>query len=50
MHFACAKGHLKVLTVLLKYSANTEATDMRQWTPLHYACWKGCIESVNMLL
>ena len=51
MHYACEKGHLTVVRVLLsEFKADVNCNDYSRRTPLHYACEKGHLAVVRVLL
>ena len=52
LHFASMKNHVDIIRLLLdnKYKAKLEAADEQHCTPLHLACKKGALDSVNVLL
>ena len=38
MHFACLRGHVTIVRLLLAKGADVTALDFESWTPLHRAC------------
>ena len=50
LHNAATKGDLKLVNKLLKCSADVNAKDKHQRTPLHYAASHNWVECVRLLL
>jgi len=50
LHIASALGYVKILEILIKYSAWLEVEDEVGETPLHFAVREGQIESIECLL
>ena len=40
LHYAAVRGDVKVIRKLIKIGADPKATDLAEWTPLHYAIEK----------
>lgn len=49
LHFA-ASGTIEAIKILLANKANPMAVDQNGWTPLHYACFRGTKEAVELLV
>lgn len=50
LHFACAKGHLDLIKLLLEYGANRDILDNHGHSPLYYACLHGQAAEMIYLL
>jgi hypothetical protein len=58
LHAVCSANHnaltersrVAVTRLLLEHGADTHARGKYDWTPLHYACWRGHPELVTLLL
>ena len=48
--YACFRGHVECVKVLLDHEANIEAVDNAGCTSLLGACLEGHVECVNVLL
>ena len=49
LHWACVKGHVSCISILVDNGADIEARTRRGWTPLHWAAWCGHCHCVNVL-
>jgi len=48
---ACRNGRVRMVSVLLSYGADMlEREASLRWTALHYACYGGCIDCIQMVL
>ena len=50
LHYACQRGDVETVHILLQLGASRMATDSNGSTPLHIACAVGCVEVVRALL
>ena len=50
MLLAARRGDTKVVSLLIEAGANTAATDMEQWSALHWAANNGHIDTVSVIL
>jgi len=50
LHWACARGHSNITTMLTTMKANASLSDNKGWTPLHLAARAGNLKAVNTFL
>ncbi|XP_062515619.1 acyl-CoA-binding domain-containing protein 6-like [Corticium candelabrum] len=50
LHWACDRGHVDIVRLLLDYKANVNQTDLDGQTPLHYGCCCDFKEVTQLLL
>ena len=50
MHIAAREGHVEVIKELIDAGAKVDPLDVGQWTPLIWACYKGQVEAVDVLI
>ena len=50
MHIAAREGHVEVIKELMEAGAKVDPLDVGHWTPLIWACYRGKVEAVDILV